>query len=73
MADVRDMFDERFVRMWRLYLATSMVAFECGTLQLFQLLFAPGRSNATPWTRDYQYSDSPLPEWGAVWRSLQET
>jgi len=71
LSDVRDMFDERFVRMWRLYLATSMVAFECGTLQLFQLLFAPGRSNATPWTREYQYSDN-QPEFGEVWRALQE-
>jgi cyclopropane-fatty-acyl-phospholipid synthase len=69
LADVREMFDERFVRMWRLYLATSMVAFECGTLQLFQMLFAPGRSNVTPWTREYQYSDSPQPEWGSFWRN----
>ena len=38
LSDVRDMFDERFVRMWRLYLATSMVAFECGTLQFKRYL-----------------------------------
>lgn len=69
-ADVREMFDERFVRMWRLYLASSMVAFECGTLQLFQILFAPGRSTEVPWTRDYQYVDAPQPGWGDVWRSL---
>lgn len=69
-ADVREMFDERFIRMWRLYLATSMVAFECGTLQLFQMLFAPGRSNRVPWTRAYQYVDAPQPASGEVWSGL---
>jgi cyclopropane-fatty-acyl-phospholipid synthase len=37
---VRGMFDEKFVRMWRLYLAGSAAAFTTGTLQLFQVLFA---------------------------------
>jgi len=37
--------------MWRLYLAGSATAFRVGQLQLFQILFAPGRSNAIPWTR----------------------
>jgi cyclopropane-fatty-acyl-phospholipid synthase len=32
---VRKMFDEAFVRAWRLYLAGSLKAFEHGTLQLF--------------------------------------
>jgi len=48
---IAEMFDERFVRMWRLYLAGSATAFRVGQLQLFQILFAPGRSNAIPWTR----------------------
>jgi len=73
LAEVREMFDERFIRMWRLYLATSMVAFECGTLQLFQILFAPGRSNKLPWTRAYQYVDAPQPGSGEVWRNLSGT
>ena len=34
------MFDERFVRTWRLYLAGSVAAFRTGTLQLFQVIFA---------------------------------
>ena len=53
---VRTMFDERFVRMWRLYLAGSVAAFACGSLQLFQVVFAPGESNDIPWTRAHQYS-----------------
>ncbi|MBS0578288.1 MAG: class I SAM-dependent methyltransferase [Proteobacteria bacterium] len=48
---VRDMFDARFVRMWRLYLAGSIAAFTTGKLQLFQVLFAPGESNDIAWNR----------------------
>ncbi|HTC16257.1 MAG TPA: cyclopropane-fatty-acyl-phospholipid synthase family protein [Steroidobacteraceae bacterium] len=53
---VRTMFDERFVRMWRLYLAGSVAAFTTGTLQLFQVLFAPGVNNDVPWTRAHLYN-----------------
>ncbi len=52
---VRAMFDEDFVRMWRLYLAGSIAAFETGTLQLFQVLFTKSGNNALPWTREYMY------------------
>jgi len=53
---VRAMFDEKFVRMWRLYLAGSVAAFTTGTLQLFQVVFAPGASNDVPWTRAHLYT-----------------
>jgi cyclopropane-fatty-acyl-phospholipid synthase len=52
---VRSMFDERFARMWRLYLAGSVAAFTTGTLQLFQVLFAPSVNNDIPWTRAHLY------------------
>jgi cyclopropane-fatty-acyl-phospholipid synthase len=55
---VTKMFDKEFLRMWRLYLAASVVAFQVGNLQLFQVLFAPGRSNGVPRTRDHQYGDA---------------
>ncbi|GMW06559.1 MAG: cyclopropane-fatty-acyl-phospholipid synthase family protein [Gammaproteobacteria bacterium] len=55
--EVEAMFDERFVRMWRLYLAGSTAAFTTGSLQLFQILFAPGESNAVPLTRAEIYRD----------------
>ena len=48
---VQEMFDETFVRAWRLYLAGSQAAFSTGTMQLFQVVFAPGANNAIPWTR----------------------
>jgi len=54
---VRAMFDERFVRMWRLYLAGSVAGFSTGTMQLFQVVFAPGESNDVPWTRAHLYCD----------------
>jgi cyclopropane-fatty-acyl-phospholipid synthase len=49
---IRQMFDERFVRMWRLYLASSVAAFRAGDLQLFQVVFAHRDNNRIPWTRN---------------------
>ena len=45
---VRAMFDEKFVRMWRLYLAGSIAGFTTGTLQLFQVLFSARDNNRAP-------------------------
>jgi len=56
VAEVRSMFDEKFVRMWRLYLAGSVAAFTTGTLQLYQVVFAPRDNNDIPLTRAYMYS-----------------
>jgi cyclopropane-fatty-acyl-phospholipid synthase len=55
---VKSMFDEKFVRMWRLYLAGSIAGFTTGTLQLFQVVFAPRDNNDIPLTRSYMYPDS---------------
>jgi len=52
---ITEMFDEKFVRMWRLYLAGSIAGFTTGTLQLFQVVFAPGASNDVPLTREHIY------------------
>jgi cyclopropane-fatty-acyl-phospholipid synthase len=52
---IRKMFDEKFVRMWRLYLAGSIAGFETGTLQLFQVVFSPGQNNRVPMTRAHLY------------------
>lgn len=52
---VAAMFDERFVRAWRLYLAGSVAAFTAGSLQLFQMSFARPQHNAIPWTRAHLY------------------
>ncbi len=55
---VADMYDEEFVRMWRLYLAGSSAGFQSGTLQLYQVVFTPRGNNRVPWTREYQYSET---------------
>ena len=53
---VREIYDDEFVRAWRLYLAGSSTGFQSGTLQLYQILFAPGDNNDVPQTRNYLYS-----------------
>ena len=58
-AGVREMYSEEFVRAWRLYLAGSSTAFQSGTLQLYQIVFAPRGNNDVPWSRDYLYTSSP--------------
>ncbi len=55
---VGEMFDERFVRMWRLYLAGSMASFAGGALHLFQIVFARPADDTIPWTRAYLYCDA---------------
>jgi len=52
---IGEMYSEEFVRTWRLYLAGSSAGFQSGTLQLYQVLFAPRGNNDVPWTRQYQY------------------
>lgn len=56
--EVVRMFDERFVRTWRFYLASSTAAFLTGHLQLFQVQFARALDNTIPWTRADVYRAS---------------
>ncbi len=46
------MFDEDFVRAWRLYLCGSIAAFTNGQLQLFQVLFRRPDCRSLPLTRN---------------------
>ncbi len=45
---ISELFDEPFVRTWRLYLAAAEAAFRAGWLQLFQVLFAPATNRRLP-------------------------
>lgn len=54
-AKIGKLFDERFVRTWRLYLAGSVATFAVGELQLFQVLFTREDNNDLPWTRAHLY------------------
>jgi cyclopropane-fatty-acyl-phospholipid synthase len=52
---VREMYDEHFVRAWRLYLAGSMASFTSGWMQLFQVVFVPPSNLDVEWTREHLY------------------
>ena len=54
---VRAMFDERFVRMWRLYLNAACAAYKYGELNLWQITFTHGFSEQVPLTRRYLYEE----------------
>lgn len=56
--EIQAMFDDKFVRMWRFYLAGSLAAFETGSYQLFQVLFNRADNNDVEWTREYLYRDT---------------
>ena len=66
-SQVSSMFDQSFVRAWRLYLAGSLVAFRVGTLQLFQVTFAGPECHGGPWTRAHLYEISEPREQGPKW------
>jgi cyclopropane-fatty-acyl-phospholipid synthase len=55
-ARVAGMFDDRFVRMWRMYLACSEACFASGDMQLFQVTFGRATDNARRWTRSDLYT-----------------
>ncbi len=65
--EVARMFDERFVRAWRLYLAGSSIAFRVGTLQLFQVVFARPTLHRLPWTRSHLYEQEQKPGQEPKW------
>lgn len=51
--EVREMFDERFVRMWDLYLSACAATFHNGIIDLHQILATKGINNDLPVTRWY--------------------
>ena len=50
---VLEMFDERFIRAWRLYLSGCIANFNIGSLQLFQVVFSRSTNNLVPLTRSH--------------------
>jgi cyclopropane-fatty-acyl-phospholipid synthase len=55
---VAQIFDESFVRMWRLFLNASSVGFKYGSSRLYQILFSNGLNNELPITRKHIYQDA---------------
>ncbi len=60
--DISAMYDERFTRAWRLYLAGSIAAFDVGSLQLFQVLFTHADNHQLPQSRCDIYQSPAAPE-----------
>jgi len=50
---IQEMFDECFVRAWRLYLSGCIANFNLGILQLFQVVFSRPTNNLVPLTRSH--------------------
>ena len=53
---VREIYDDRFCRMWRYYLVASELTFRYNKQVVFQVQLAH-RKDAVPLTRDYMWSD----------------
>lgn len=53
ISEVKKMFDERFVRMWDLYLSACAATFHNGIIDLHQILFTEGINNQLPLVRWY--------------------
>lgn len=54
---VLEQFDERFVRMWRLYLRASSAAFREGAVEVHQILVSRGQPADLPLTREDIYGE----------------
>lgn len=50
---VREKYDERFIRMWRMYLQSCAASFRYSGLSIHQLLFSKDLNNDLPLTRNY--------------------
>ena len=53
--EIRSKFDERFVRMWRLFLNGSAAGFRYGNLRLYHVAFTNGLNNTLPLSRASLY------------------
>jgi len=54
---IRGMFDETFVRQWRLFLNSTAAGFKYGDSRLFQILVSKGLDNTLPVTRAHVYEE----------------
>nr|WP_092072002.1 cyclopropane-fatty-acyl-phospholipid synthase family protein [Dendrosporobacter quercicolus]NSL48705.1 class I SAM-dependent methyltransferase [Dendrosporobacter quercicolus DSM 1736]SDM35281.1 cyclopropane-fatty-acyl-phospholipid synthase [Dendrosporobacter quercicolus] len=54
---VREKYDERFIRMWSLYLRGCAAAFRVSGLDIYQLLFSKGLNNSLPLTYQHLYDN----------------
>lgn len=53
--EISTKFDEKFIRMWRMYLCSCAAAFNNNITDLHQIVFTKGANNNHPLTREYLY------------------
>jgi cyclopropane-fatty-acyl-phospholipid synthase len=53
--EITNMYDDRFIHMWKLYLIGSISSFNYGDNDLSQIVFTKGINNDIPITRDFLY------------------
>lgn len=56
LPEVRKLFDEKFIRMWQMYLCSCAASFNNGVIDLHQIVFTKGVNNHLPMTREYLYT-----------------
>lgn len=54
--EIREMYDEPLVRLFRLYLSHGVALMRYGKNELYQVVITPGIDNERPLTRDYLYT-----------------
>ncbi len=59
--EIKEMFDENFVRMWRFFLVGSAAGFRHGDTRLYQITFSNGLCNTLPLTLEHLYRDGSEP------------
>ncbi|OGT97719.1 MAG: cyclopropane-fatty-acyl-phospholipid synthase [Geobacteraceae bacterium GWC2_48_7] len=58
---ISEMFDQTFIRAWRLYLSGCIANFGIGALQLYQVVFSRPTDNLVPWTRSHLFAPTGNP------------
>lgn len=57
LPEIQKSKDERFIRMWRLYLNSCAASFNTGNIDIHQFILTKGVNDEIPWRRDYMYCD----------------
>jgi cyclopropane-fatty-acyl-phospholipid synthase len=53
LGEISNTKDERFVRMWRMYLNAGAASFNVGNIDIHQMVLLKGLYDDLPWTREY--------------------
>lgn len=56
MDQISTLFDDKFIRMWELYLVSCAASFNNGVIDLHQVLVSKGVQNNSPLTREHLYT-----------------